>query len=122
VTSQQASRACSHPVGAFFDLIDPRRHHGQKASVEQLMVVAEIGTELFYEAICAGDEDDNEEFFVRACGHWVRWSTPCCRACVGRRARRADGSDAGTATALNHARVMVRATLRRNRRITSWRY
>ena len=34
------------------------------------MVVAEIGTELFYEAICAGDEDDNEEFFVRAYEHW----------------------------------------------------
>jgi hypothetical protein len=58
------------PVGAFFDLIDPRRHNGQKASVEQLMMVAEIGTELFYEAIGAADEDDNEEFFVRAYEHW----------------------------------------------------
>jgi hypothetical protein len=35
------------PVGAFFDLIDRRSHDGQKASVEQLMMVAEIGTELF---------------------------------------------------------------------------
>jgi len=57
------------PVGAFFDHIDPRRHDGQKASVEQLMMLAEIGTELFYTAICAADEDDNEELFARAYEH-----------------------------------------------------
>jgi hypothetical protein len=58
------------PVGAFFDSIDPQRHNGQKASVERLMVVAEIGKELLYEAVCTADEDDNEEFFVRAYETW----------------------------------------------------
>jgi hypothetical protein len=54
------------PVGAFFDSIDPQRQNGQNASLEQLMVVAEIGQELLYEAVCTADEDDNEEFFVWA--------------------------------------------------------
>jgi hypothetical protein len=58
------------PVGAFFDSIDKRRHNGQKASVEKLFVVAEAGKELLYEAICTADEDDNEEFFVRAYEYW----------------------------------------------------
>jgi hypothetical protein len=40
------------PVGAFFDSIDKRRHRGQKASVEKLLVVAAAGQELLYEAIC----------------------------------------------------------------------
>jgi hypothetical protein len=58
------------PVGAYFDLIDSRRHDGQQASVEQLMMVAEIGADLFFAAICVADDNDNEELFVEAYEHW----------------------------------------------------
>jgi hypothetical protein len=58
------------PVGAFFDSIDKRRHHGQKPTSEKLLAVAEVGKELLYEAICTADDDDNEEFFVQAYECW----------------------------------------------------
>jgi hypothetical protein len=57
------------PVGAFFDWIR-QRPDGQKPSAEKLLVVAEAGQELLYEAICTADEDDDEEFFVEAYGYW----------------------------------------------------
>jgi hypothetical protein len=58
------------PVGVFFDSIDADRHGGIKPTAEKLFVVAEIGKDLLYEAICTADEDDNAEFFVHAYEHW----------------------------------------------------
>lgn len=58
------------PVGAFFDSIDADRHGGRKPTAEKLLVVAEVGKDLLYGAICTGDEDDNAEFFVHAYERW----------------------------------------------------
>jgi hypothetical protein len=58
------------PVGAFFDSIDADRHGGRKPIGEKLFVVAEVGRDLLYDAICTADADDNAEFFVRAYECW----------------------------------------------------
>lgn len=58
------------PVGAFFDSIDADRHGGRKPTAEKLFVVAEVGKDLLYDAICTADEDDNAKFFVHAYEHW----------------------------------------------------
>jgi hypothetical protein len=58
------------PVGAFFDSIKSRLHGGRKSSVEKLMMVAEAGADLFYDAICTADDEDNAEFFVEVYGRW----------------------------------------------------
>lgn len=56
------------PVGAFFDSID--EHGGRKPTAERLFVVAEVGADLFYTALCTPDNDDNKEFFVQAYDRW----------------------------------------------------
>ncbi|OBB07098.1 hypothetical protein A5668_01410 [Mycolicibacterium fortuitum] len=58
------------PVGAFFDSVDADRHGGRKPTAEQLLVVAEVGKDLLYDAICTADVDDNAEFFVDAYEYW----------------------------------------------------
>lgn len=58
------------PVGAFFDIINSQRHGGVKATAEQLFVVAEVGADLFYAAICTADDEDNAEFFIKAYERW----------------------------------------------------
>ena len=58
------------PVGAFFDMIDSRHHNGAKASADWLFIVAEVGAELFYDAIGTADNENNAEFFVRAYERW----------------------------------------------------
>ena len=58
------------PVGAFFDMIDSQRHGGAKATAEQLVVVAEVGADLFYAAICTADDEDTAEFFIEAYERW----------------------------------------------------
>ena len=58
------------PVGAFFDSIDPDRQGGRKPTAEKLFVVAEVGKDLLYEAICTADDDDDTQFFVDAYEHW----------------------------------------------------
>jgi hypothetical protein len=68
------------------------------------MMVAEIGTELFYAAICAADEDDNEELFVRAYEHWGPLVDTVLQECdrevrnsfTGRRLQSSTGPHAGS--------------------------
>lgn len=68
--NQERHERDQFPVGAFFDSIDANRHGGRRPTAEKLFVVAEIGKDLLYDAICTADEDDNAEFFVHAYEHW----------------------------------------------------
>ena len=57
------------PVGVFLEsVISQVMNHA--ITTNQLGVVAEIGHDLLYAAICAADEQDVAEFFETAFGHW----------------------------------------------------
>ena len=58
------------PVGAYLDSIDPDKHGGRKADAEKLFTVAEVGADLFLQAIHVADDEDNAGFFVEAYGRW----------------------------------------------------
>ena len=52
------------PVGMLFDFIR------DQPTANTLLIVAEIGEQLFGAAILAADENDNTEFFAEAYGQW----------------------------------------------------
>lgn len=96
------------PVGAYFDSIDKRRHDGRRATAEKLFVVAEVGKELLYEAICAADEDDNEEFFVQAYECWGPLVDTVLQECDRESALTASGDTARNRPGFDHAQLLHR--------------
>ena len=68
------------PVGVFLESVIPQvMNHA--ITTNQLGVVAEIGHDLLYAAICAADEQDVAEFFETAFGHWGPLITAAIAEC-----------------------------------------
>ena len=57
------------PVGAYLDSVRPQEED-ERITTNQLCVVAEIGHDLLYAAVCQADEQDDAEFFETAFSHW----------------------------------------------------
>lgn len=68
------------PVGVFLESVDPQKM-GRAITTNQLGVVAEVGHDLLYAAVCTADEQDDAEFFETAFGQWGPLITAAMEEC-----------------------------------------